>query len=222
MNAGLTLPVSEKKQRVESLRTLLAERFAPARPKPSCTLFRTGISKWDEATGGIEQSGTTEVCGPAGNCAILLDGILESASAQGLLIALVDGGASFEPEDYNATARGGMLWVRSQNPQNALQATDLLLRDGNLPLIALDLHGFTLRQLCKIPASTWHRFARLLEQNRSALLVFNPQPLVEGCRTRVTSQSRCSLKEMHMRRRDLMEALPLQIFTRNTQPLRVL
>jgi hypothetical protein len=30
------------------------------------------------------------------------------------------------------------------------------------------------------------------------------------------------LKEMHMRRRDLMEALPLQIFTRNTQPLRVL
>ncbi len=222
MNAALTFPPCRKKQRIESLRTLVSERFPPARPKPSCTLFRTGISKWDDATGGIEQSGTTEVCGPSGNCAILLDGILESASTQGLLIALVDGGGSFEAEDYNAKARSGMLWVRSHNPQNALQATDFLLRDGNLPLIALDLHGFASRQLCKIPTSTWHRFTRLLEQNRSALVVFNPQPLVEGCRTRITTQSRWSLKELQMRRRDLMEALPLQIFTRNTHPLRVL
>jgi hypothetical protein len=137
------------------------------------------------------------------------------------LSARVDGGSSFEPEDYNATARGGMLWVRSQSPQTALQATDLLLRDGNLPLIALDLHGFALRHLCKIPASTWHRFARLLEQNRSALLVFNAQPLVEGCQTRISSTSTWSLKDFNTSRRDLIESLPLQIFKRNTQALKV-
>lgn len=221
MSAALNVQPSENTQRMESLRALITERYGTARPRHSRTLLRTGISKWDSVTGGIGQSATTEICGSSRNCALLLDAILQSASSQGVLSAIIDGGNSFEPGDYNAISRGGMLWVSTHTPKSALQATDLLLRDGNLPLIALDLHGFGPSHLSKIPVSTWHRFARLLEQNNSALLVFNPQPLVEGCQTRVTSQSKWSVKELDARRSQLIESLPLQIFRRNTHTLRL-
>lgn len=221
MSVALNLHSAETTQRIESLRALITERYGTARPRHSRTLLRTGIYKWDSVTGGIKQSATTEICGSSGNCALLLDAILRSASSQGVLSAIIDGGNSFEPVDYNATSRGGMLWVSTHNPKSAIQATDILLRDGNLPLIALDLHGFGHRHLSKIPSSTWHRFGRLLEQNNCALLVFNLQPIVEGCQTRVTSQSKWSVKELDASRSQLIESLPLQIFRRNTHTLRV-
>jgi hypothetical protein len=221
MNATLNIQSLKNTQRMESLRALITERYGPARSSPFRTLLRTGIPKWDSVTGGIRQSATTEICGSSGNCALLLDAILQSANSHGVLSAIIDGGNSFEPGDYNAKSQRGILWVSAQNPKSAIQATDLLLRDGNLPLIALDLHGFGSSHLSKIPASTWHRFARLLEQNHSALLVFNSQPLVEGCQTRVTSQSKWSVKELDIQRRQLIESLPIQIFRRNSHTLRL-
>jgi len=43
-----------------------------------------------------------------------------------------------------------------------VKATDLLLHDGNLPLVLLDLQFLPSRALRKIPPSTWHRFGRLV------------------------------------------------------------
>jgi hypothetical protein len=80
--------------------------------------------------------------------------------------------------------------VRCRKAGEALQAADLLLRDRNFPLIALDLKLNPTAQLRKIPSSVWHRFKRLLEQTHAAVLVVTPAPLVSGAACRVRVESR--------------------------------
>ena len=111
-----------------------------------------------------------------------------------------------------------LLWVRCKAVKQALQATDLLLRDGNCQLLALNLQGIPERQLAEIPGSIWHRFHRLLKHRPSALLVLSPHPLVEGARTRVASTNRWDLDSLDTPRSTLIENLRLRVFKRGASP----
>jgi hypothetical protein len=107
-----------------------------------------------------------------------------------------------------------MLWVLCASAQQAIKATDLLLRDGNLPLILLDLQPLSRKELRRIPATTWHRFQRLIEQTTTALVVLSPQPIVEGAKIRLTVRHRWNIQALRQRRRLLLEAMDVQVFTR--------
>ncbi|NNC89125.1 MAG: hypothetical protein HKN82_11755, partial [Akkermansiaceae bacterium] len=88
-------------------------------------------------------------------------------------LALIDATDSFDPASYGPEACARLLWIRCHEPAQSLPCTDLLLRDGNLPLLVLDLQLVPLRDLHSrsFPPTAWYRLRNLAEQSGTALLV---------------------------------------------------
>ena len=127
---------------------------------------------------------------------------------------MIDGGRSFDPQERDPAALARLLWVMCHSAAQAIKAADLLLRDGNLPLILLDLQPLPLPELRRIPASTWHRFQRLVEQTATAFVVLSPRPIVEGAWVRLAIHHRWNLEATRQRRTFLLEELDVQVFSR--------
>jgi hypothetical protein len=100
-----------------------------------------------------------------------------------------------------------------------VKAADLLVRDGNLSVLVLDLQGMSARELHKIRASTWHRFHRLMEERDSVLLVLTSQPMVEGAVTRIALEPAGDLSVRLRDRNDLSAGLRVRIFERGAANL---
>jgi hypothetical protein len=204
-----------------ALRAQLNERFGAAaghraaRPTPTLPSLPTGIRSWD-AAGGLQQGQLTEACGGLADGALLLESILTQSPTR--ISALVDAADSLEPADWPLFCMARLLWVRCHGIEQALRATDLLLRDGNCQLLALNLQRVPKRQLAAIPGSTWHRFHRLLEHRPSALLVLSPHPLVEGAKTRIASATPWDLNALDTPRTTLLESLSINVFKRGSGP----
>src|SRR6185295_9332651 len=86
-----------------------------------------------------------------------------------------------------------LLWIRCRNAEEAVQATDLVLRDGNLPLVLLDLALNPDAQLRKIPAPTWYRFQRIVEESTATFIALTPRAMISPAQVRVTMRSRFGL-----------------------------
>ena len=55
---------------------------------------------------------------------------------------MIDGRDTFDPQSQPPGACDSLLWIRCRAAKDAVRAADLLLRDGNLPLLLIDLeHG---------------------------------------------------------------------------------
>jgi hypothetical protein len=96
-----------------------------------------------------------------------------------------------------------------------VKAVDLLLRDGNLSLVLLDLQAAPVREIRRIHASAWHRLQRLVEQTTSALVVLTPQPMVEGARVRIALNAQWTLAAQRRWRQDLMAEMAARVFPRH-------
>jgi hypothetical protein len=198
--------------RLEALRTLVAEKFPPS-VRQSHGRLRTGCSPFDQK-GGFLQGAITEVCGAAGGGSLLLAAVVDAAVRDGLLIGLIDAANSFEPSDWADNQLSRILWVMCGAAAPAIRATDILLRDGNLPVVILDLHMLPTAQLQRIPVSTWHRFQRVIEPTATVFAVLTPQPLVEGASARVAVRTNFTLEAMHLSRSALWAHLEVQLFER--------
>jgi hypothetical protein len=110
-----------------------------------------------------------------------------------------------------------MVWVRCQDPLTALKAADLLLRDGNLNWVILDLQGASPAMLRRISAQHWHRFHRLVKHQGNALLVLTPSPMVEGVKVRLAASQAATLESLELPRALLREDLRAQVFVRGQQ-----
>ncbi len=128
----------------------------------------------------MPHNAVTELCSPPGCGGFFLHQVLASLRERGGLAALVDCGKTFDPGSYDAAAFARLLTVFCETAEQSVKVTDLLLRDGNLPLVLLDLQTMPLRSLGRIPSNTWHRFQRLVERSGTALVVLTPQPIVEA------------------------------------------
>src|SRR5207248_3916101 len=107
------------------------------------------------------------------------------------IVALIDGRDSFDPASIHESFLSRLLWIRCHSAPEALKAADLVLRDDNLPLVLLDL-GLN-PETKRIPATTWYRFQRLIEETATVCLVFTPCPLISCAQARITVRSRFSL-----------------------------
>jgi len=87
----------------------------------------------------------------------------------------------------------------------------LLLRDGNLPLVILDLKFNPETQLRKIPATTWYRFQRLVETTSAVCLVLTPRPIVAPAKTRITLRARFSLADLERDSAPLLRELKMEV-----------
>jgi hypothetical protein len=196
-----------------AMREALALRFPEAAPLP-VRHWATGWQEIDAAEGGLPHNAVTELCSAPGCGGFFLHRVLETLREQRSLAALVDGGQTFDPGSYQAEAFPRLLTVFCATVEQSVKVTDLLLRDGNLPLVLLDLQSRPLRSLGRIPASTWHRFQRLVERSGTALVVMTPQPMVEAARVRITLEASWSLSALACPRHELFAHIRAQVYRR--------
>lgn len=195
------------------LREALEEKFPEMAARPARS-WETGWAKLDADGGAVKRGAVAELCSPAGGGRLFLGRMLAAVRQKREWAALVEFGRSFDPQSYAAAASKRMLCVFCENAEQVVKATDLLLRDGNLPLVLLDLQTAPPRSLGRIPTSTWHRFQRLVEMSGTALVVMTPRPMVEAARVRIALRGRWDLPAMRRRRRELIDDLEVQVFQR--------
>jgi hypothetical protein len=196
-----------------ALRELLHQKF-PAGDVREPGVLRTGYAPFDQCNGGLRQGVVTELVGPTSAGSLFIELISRTLVRDKAFGALVQAGDSFSPHDAEPAALRRLLWVRCRQPIIAVKAVDLLLRDGNLRLLILDLQFGSQRELMRIPSSTWHRFQRLAETTGMMFVILSSQPMIEGAKTRIAIRQRWSLIAMGQRRRDLLQQLLPQIFER--------
>jgi hypothetical protein len=156
--------------------------------------------------GGITEIVPTH---PASGLALLVAALLEHETAGSILpeLALIDGRDSFDPGSFTSNECSKLLWIRCKNPEQSIKAADLILRDGNLPRVLIDLLAFPMSELRKIPGSAWHRLKHLIETNALAVVTMSPYPLVPCARLRLSMSSKFRLEHLTSSREELIQQL---------------
>ena len=86
--------------------------------------------------------------------------------------------------------------MRCTKALEAVKAADLLLRDGNFPLVIVDLILNSLEELRKIPQTTWYRLQRLVESMPTACLVLTRYEMVSSAQLKLVLENSWSLKTL--------------------------
>ena len=214
--------MSEAITNVIQLRQYLAERLPQLRICTESSLAgtraSTALPELDGLLGGeICKSAITELVSPrfGSGSALALSALLRQAHAARQWIALVDAHDSFDPVALRNEVFPRFIWVRCRDAKQALQATDLLLRDGNLSLLVLDLRMSSAVECRKIPPTTWHRFLRLIEPIRTALLAITPRTMVSCSRARLQMRCAFGFEALDQPERELLNALRRPRFERD-------
>lgn len=184
--------------KIVDLRKLLAERF-PSSPPPRAARLQTGVAFLDAATdGGPPKGAITEIASPqwSAGSASLVHALLYAAYQNHSFVALIDGCDSFDPESLENSCLQHLLWLRCHTPFESAKAADLLLRDGNFPLVIVDLVLNSRDELRKIPQSTWYRLQRLVEPTSTVLLVLNRQSLLASAQLKLVMENNWKLSDL--------------------------
>lgn len=182
--------------KIVDLRNLLAERFPQAALSPARRL-RTGLTVLDSMIGGgLVQGAITEAVSPqiSAGSASLISALLQGAQRNRYFMALIDGRDSFDPELLGNFCLRHLLWVRCQNAVETIKAADLLLRDGNFPLVIADLVLNPLAELRKIPQTSWYRLQRLVEPTSTAFLVLSRRSMVSSAQLKIVLENAWTLE----------------------------
>jgi len=180
------------------LRKALAERF-PQRSQPATTVLATGLSSLDRTTGsGLPKSAITELISPhlSAGSASFIHALLRSAQRDQHFIALIDGADSFDPGSSDNSTLQHLLWIRCRKAFDAVKAADLLLRDGNFPLVIVDLVLNPAEELRKIPQTSWYRLQRLAEAVPSACLIINRQSIVSSAQLKIVLENSWKIADL--------------------------
>ena len=190
--------------KIIQLRELLAERgLATTAKAREC--FLSGWPALDAAAGaGLPRGDVAELHCPNHGGAFAIAQLLESAARARRFVALIDGADAFDPGSVSEPFLAHLLWVRCKNAAEAVRAADLLLRDGNLPLILLNLRGCP--DAAHIPSQAWYRLQRIVEQSGSTCLIVTPRPMIPSARVRIVLQATFMLDDIECERNELIDA----------------
>lgn len=151
-------------------------------------------------------------------CGVAVREVMRTMVAAGHFLALVDGSDGFEPSSVEEIVLKRMLWVRARTAEEAVKAADLLPRDGNLPLVLLQLRGLPLKSLRRVPSQHWYRLQRLAKEAGTACLIVTPAPMIPCARKRWAVSGDFTLDDVE---RDISEVLPrLRVELRSRQGVR--
>jgi hypothetical protein len=221
---------------IVQLRQLLADRFPHLRswtdPPPAPTVWKTGIERLDALLhGGLSKGSITEIVGghsrrdgrsaPSASgtgSGLLLHALIQQAHATQQIIVLIDANDSFDPCSFDQETLSRLLWVRCKNAAESLKATDIILRDRNLPLVLLDLKMNPATQLRKISGTTWYRLQRIVQQNGAAFVVFTPHAMVSSAEVRLALDSQFNITALSQTPDELLPGIE---FTLDRENLRV-
>ena len=180
---------------IVDLRKLLAERF-PHPPFSAITRLITGLSFLDQAIGdGLPKGAITELITPqiSAGSASLIQALLQAANRDHFFLALIDGRDSFDPQPLGNALLRNLFWVRCTTALKTIKAADLLLRDGNFPLVIVDLVLNPPEDL-KIPQTTWYRLQRLVEPTSTACLVLTRCSMVSSAQLKIVLENSWTLE----------------------------
>ncbi len=198
------------KGQIIDLRNLLAERFHATSTSPAAGELITGLDVLDQ-TGGLRKGAITELISarPSAGSALLIHCLLEVARRKQFFLALIDGADSFDPQSAGEAALAHLLWARCETAAHAMKAADLLLRDGNFPLVILDLMLNAVQELRRIPATSWYRLQQLVEGTTTAFLVMSRHNLVPSARTKLVLENQWQLA--HLQNDDALSRMRLRV-----------
>jgi hypothetical protein len=203
----------EAAAKIIAFRELLRERFPQAHAeKPPMSLIQTGVACLDEA--GLMAGSICEIVSARNRtgAGLLLVALLEGKEeACRQPVALVDAADAFDPGMVSPEVRERLLWVRCREVAQAMQAADLLLRDGNIPRVLLDLQLCRTREVRQVPANVWHRLKLLAEKTDVSLCAFTPFQMVPCARSRVVMEQAHGLEALDMVREDLLASLQARV-----------
>lgn len=179
----------ERRDKLSELRALLKEKgFSGGIDKSAAAeLWPTGLAAIDAVSGGgFPAGGISEVVARSPSCgsSLLMRGLLQSARRDRRYVGLVDGRDSFDPGSAGEELLPFLLWVRCVKAAQAMQAIDLLARDGNLSLLLLDLRENVPAELRRQPPGVWHRLQRVAEKTGVTVIAVTAFPLVNSARLR--------------------------------------
>jgi hypothetical protein len=184
--------------KIIDLRKLLAERF-PHPPLTSATRLVTGLPFFDEPSGGGLPGGAiTELISPrtTAGSASLIHALIQGAYRDNYFLALIDGRDSFDPCGLDNDSLRCLLWIRCSKAFEVIKAADLLLRDGNFPLVIVDLVLNSPHELRKIPQTSWYRLQRLVELLPTACLVFTRYEMVVSAQLKLVLENSWNLETL--------------------------
>ena len=169
-----------------SIEAQIPSAFAVYR-RPEQRTLPTGIPQIDSLTAGIPFSALTEICGSglasSGKTSVMISLLAQATEKH--FCALVDANDSFDPASARAAGVNfsRLLWVRcGKKPlEQAFKSADMLLQSSGFGLIVVDLSSLPERLVRKVPLTTWFRFSRVVEKQRSALVFISQQPHATSC-----------------------------------------
>ena len=186
--------------KIGDLRKLLAERFPHTPGSATTRRLITGLSFLDQAIGGgLPKGAITELISPRASAgsASLIHALLQSGQRNHYFVGLIDGRDSFDPSASGELGKAclqHLLWVRCTKALDAIKAADLLLRDGNFPLVIVDLVLNPPADLSKIPQTSWYRLQRLVESAPTACLVMTRQGMVSSAQLKIVLENSWTLE----------------------------
>jgi len=200
--------------KIIAFRELLKERFPEAHAeKPPESVVRTGLQCLDAA--GLMAGSICEIVGgqktSTGAGLVLVALLEEKEEACRQPVALVDAADAFDPCAVSPEVRERLLWVRCGQVSQAVQAVDLLLRDGNIPRVLMDLQLCKAREIREVPAHVWHRLKLLAEKTDAVLCVFTPFQTVPCARSRIMLEQGYGLEALDVPRERLLGSLQARV-----------
>ena len=199
--------------KIIDLRNLLAERF-PHVSLPFSTRLVTGLPFLDKPLGGgLPKSTITELSSSqwSAGSASLVAALLQTACRDRYFIALVDGRDSFDPGPLGNVTLRHLLWVRCEQASQAIKSADLLLRDGNFPLVVLDLILNPAKELRRIPQASWYRLQRLVEPAPTALLVLTRCSMISSAQFKIVLENSWKLSHLERESTELHRELHIRV-----------
>ena len=121
---------------------------------------------------------------------------MENEYRNGYFLVLIDGRDSFDPQSLDQTLLRHLLWIRCTQTLDAIKAADLLLRDGNFPLVILDLVLNLTGELRQIPQTTWYRLQRLVEVAPTAFLVLSRRSIISSAQLKLSLENSLKLEDL--------------------------
>jgi hypothetical protein len=184
--------------KIIDLRKLLVERFPHPAVTTATRLF-TGSPFLDQrAGGGLPRGALTELISPrrSTGSASLIHALISRANRDNYFLALIDGRDSFDPCGLDNTSLRHLVWIRCSKASEAMRAADLLLRDGNFPLVIVDLVLNAPEELRKIPQTNWYRLQRLVELIPTACLVLTRYEMVGSAQLKLVLENSWNLETL--------------------------
>ena len=175
----------------------------------------TGIPELDALipSGGVPRGRLSEVSGlPGSGTSTIVQGVVESASAQGIWVAYVDAQRTLAPQDWaHLGERDGVWMIRPEDPRRGVWCAEILLRSGAFGLVVLDGVPLLTRGVAV-------RLTRLAREKNAALVVASSS---EGSASRIGGALRLAIRGRVPKRPVRRWLDPAEVFPDQTRTKKV-